>query len=108
MSPDQWFTMARVVTELGIGVFVFYVGLARKQQAELWQKELLFRDQQLEQLTDEMQALRAHVDHGTSKCSERTGQIQQGIWAMTERLVRLETLLEGDRRRTIRERGSNS
>ena len=107
---SEWFTIARLAAEIAIGVFVFYFGLARKQQEQIWQRELAFRDQQIEALTERMSALRVRVDHGTSKCSERTGAIQKGIWEMTERLVRLETLLSDDRRQSHRrhEKGPNN
>lgn len=102
MSPD-WISILRVIAEVGGGVLVVYFGLVR----QLWQKELAFRDRQIHELVEDMQALKTHVDRGTSRCSERTGQIQKGIGDMIERLVRLETLLDGDRRRSYRDRGAN-
>lgn len=73
-------------------IFVLWTRALRLEKSSLIERiETLKAEttRELRDIRDDMQALGLHVDKGTSKCSERTGEIQKGIGELVKAQAKL-------------------
>lgn len=73
-------------------IFILWTRHLNLEKSNLLQQIEVLRAQHerdMKDVRDDMQALSLHVDKGTSRCSERTGAIQEGIGRLTDRMTRL-------------------